>query len=75
MQKNVSIKGFCPFLDEDVTINASLFYLTNICYRVLGSSDYATPKENLCNHRFECGRGADPNNCPIFDQVFLWNKL
>ena len=70
MQKTTNIKGFCPYFNEDVTIKAS-FSL----YRTVGASEYATPQENLCKHRFECGRDADPDNCPIFNQAFLWNKL
>lgn len=70
MQKIAHIKGFCPYFDEDVTINASF-----TLYNTLGATKYATPQKNLCTHCFECGHGTNPDNCPIFDQTFLWNEL
>ncbi len=70
MEKTASVKGFCPFFDEDVTIRASF-----VGYALLGAPTYATPSKNLCKYRFECGRGTDPDDCPVFNQTFLWNRL
>lgn len=70
MQKTAKINGFCPYFDENITIRATFKN-----YSVLGAIPYATPQENLCKYRSECGRSAEPSECLIFDQSFRWNDL
>lgn len=70
MNKTASISGFCPYFNEEVTIRAAF-----ICYDPIGAIPGATPERNLCQYSLECGRSPDPNDCPIFNQDFLWNEL
>lgn len=69
MKKIANISGFCPYLDEDVTIKATFTE-----YSALGAESFATPLENLCENCDDCG--IDPHqNCPVLNQDFLWNKI
>ncbi len=69
MQKTVNICGFCPFMDEDVTIKA-----TFTRYAPLGAIPTAKLLQNFCEYRDDCG--LDPEeNCPVSTQTLLWNEL
>lgn len=70
MRKTANVSGFCPYFDKNVTIRA-----TFIDYSPLGANPGATPEQNLCEHFSECGRSADPDDCPVFNQEFPWNEL
>jgi hypothetical protein len=69
MKKIANVSGFCPYLDEDVTIKATFTE-----YSVLGAESFATPLENLCENRDSCD--IEPQRgCPVFNQSFLWNEI
>lgn len=67
IQKTAYVSGYCPFLDEEVTIKA-----TYAMYAPLGTEPMATPTSYYCEHGNDCQQG---NNCPIFDQTFPWNEI
>ena len=70
MIKTTTISGFCPYFNEEITVKASF-----IQYNSLSAIPYPTPEKNMCQHHSECGRSANPDDCPVFNQVFLWNEL
>lgn len=70
MSKTANVNGFCPHFSEEVSISATF---TNCGF--VGADIYATPMVNLCPRRSECGRGTNPDECPVFNQDFLWNRL
>lgn len=69
MQKTAYVSGFCPFLEEEVTIRA-----TFTRYAPLGTIPQASPDKNLCEYGGECNLDPD-NDCPVLTRTFLWNEL
>ena len=68
IQKNANVSGYCPFLDEEVTIKAVF-----VSSESTVSQRYAIQDKNLCQNTDECN--IDPRRCPVYDQEHLWNEL
>lgn len=67
IQKISYVSGYCPFLDEEVTIK-----VTYTRYAPLGAEPLAKPVGHYCDYGSDCRQG---DNCPVFDQTFPWNEI
>lgn len=67
MQKITFIDGFCPFQDDDVTIEVKCTR-----YAPTGAPAYARIDDNMCESKSNCPYAK---NCPVEDQTLLWNAL
>lgn len=64
MPKTVSVTGYCPYIDDEITINA-----TYTKYAVLGTEPLATFQHCNCPYIGEC---PDSKECPVALQKKYW---
>lgn len=67
IQKTANVNGYCPFLDEEVTIKT-----TFTKYAPLGTEPLATPGIPQCAYVSGC---QQDENCPVLNHTFLWNEI